>query len=86
MIEGSKVRFSIVFRLNNDGLIIGLLGMLLHMAVFIGSACRVWQTKSMFSWSSTMSLISVKAAATCQVFVDVPHYHASIWGPIVWKM
>ena len=33
-----------------------------------------------------ISPISVKDAAACQVFVDVPHYRASIWGPIVWKM
>ena len=59
--------------------------MLLH-AVIPGSACRVWRTKSMFSWSSTKSSISVKTVATCQVFVDVPHYCASSWGPIVWKM
>ena len=39
MIKGSKVRISFVIRLNNDGLI-GLLGMLVHMAVIIGSACR----------------------------------------------
>ena len=36
MIYRSKVKFSIVVRLNNDGLI-GLLGMLLYI---IGSACR----------------------------------------------
>ena len=39
MIKGFKVRISIGIPLNNDGLI-GLLGMLLHMAVIIGSDCR----------------------------------------------
>ena len=80
----SKIQY-IVIRLNNDGLI-GLLGMLLHMAVIIGSARKVWQTKSMFSWSSNMSPISVKAAAAFQIFDDVPYCRASIWVPIVWKM
>ena len=86
--EGSKVRISIVIRLNNNGLI-GLLGATRYVIAY-GSHHRVclqvWRTKSMFSWSFTMSSISVKAAATFQVFVDVLHYRVSIWGTIVWKM
>ena len=59
--------------------------MLLHMVVIIRS-CRDLANEVNVLLVFHDAPEVVRAATTCQVFVEVPHYRVSIWGPIVWKM